>query len=307
MAAPLPHDHQEGAAPSDSIIGKGAATLDCRSVAQEFLDWAREEKSKLGFRPSLATVLFSPRKNPGSLQYRDLILKDAARLGVEARSLEVAEEADLLGLIRGLNDDPEVTGIMVFYPVGGRVPDEDLMDLVSPHKDVEGLHSINLGYLIKYKRWLDEPRGIKCVVPATAKAVVKTLQRHPIRIEGSFVAIVNNSMRVGKPLGLMLENLGATVVKCYDKTRSADLEDCVRRADILVTAVPDPAFKLDPRWVKKGAAVLDVSYQGNIDAAGLNGSASHATSPDNRIGQVTRAMMFVNLVYCAQNAQSRPR
>ncbi|MCM2305602.1 MAG: hypothetical protein NDJ72_12940, partial [Elusimicrobia bacterium] len=120
-----------------------------------------------------------------------------------------------------------------------------------------------------------------------------------------FAVVVNNSMRVGKPLGLMLENLGATVVKCYDKTPRALLEEQVRRADILVTAVPDPSFKLDPSWVKKGAAVVDVSYQGNVDAKALDGVASFLTAPDNRIGAMTRAMTFVNLVYCAKNSPKR--
>jgi len=180
------------------------------------------------------------------------------------------------------------------------------MDLVSPLKDVEGLHSTNLGYLVQYKCFLDEARGIKCVVPATAKAVVKCLQANPeIAIEGAFATIVNNSMRVGKPLGLMLENLGATVVKCYDKTPRAVLEDCVRRADLVVTAVPDPAFRLDPSWIKPGAVVVDVSFQGNVDAAQVAERASFATSPDNRVGVMTRAMTFVNLVYCAKNAPLR--
>ncbi|MDE2237668.1 MAG: hypothetical protein KGK30_07245, partial [Elusimicrobia bacterium] len=146
---------------------------------------------------------------------------------------------------------------------------------------------------------LDEARTVKCVVPATAKAVVKTLQHFDIPLEGRFVTIVNNSMRVGKPLGLMLENLGATVVKVYDKTRPSDLKDCVGRADIVVTAVPDPAFLLEPSWVKRGSTVIDVSYQGNVDAAALKSPAA-VTARDNRIGQVTRAMMFVNLVYCAK-------
>jgi methylenetetrahydrofolate dehydrogenase (NADP+)/methenyltetrahydrofolate cyclohydrolase len=282
-----------------------ASVLDCRGAAQEFLDWVLREKAALEFTPCLATVLYVPRRNPGSLQYRDLILKDAAKLGFGAKSLEAAGEAELLELIAWLNADAAVTGVVVFYPIGGRMPDEDVMDLVSPLKDVEGLHSLNLGYLIKYKRYIDQTRGLKCVVPATAKAVVKTLQRSSVPIEGAFVAIVNNSMRVGKPLGLMLENLGATVVKCYDKTSPAALEDCVRRADILVTAVPDPAFSLEPSWVKRGAAVVDVSFQGNIDVSALNGGAAFVTKPDNRVGQVTRAMMFVNLVYCARN--SRPQ
>jgi 5,10-methylene-tetrahydrofolate dehydrogenase/methenyl tetrahydrofolate cyclohydrolase len=274
--------------------------LDCRLVAQEFLDWVGREKLSLGFRPSLATVLFAPRKNPGSVQYRDLILRDAERFDIAALSHEAQNEGELVQLLGNLNADPKVTGIVVFYPIGGRIADEDLMDLVSPQKDVEGLHSLNLGYLMKYKRWIDETRGIKCVVPATAKAVVKTLQHYNVRLERQFVAVVNNSMRVGKPLGIMLENLGATVVECYDKTRLEDLRDCVRRADVVVTAVPDPSFAMDPDWIKPGAAVLDVSYQGNIDVQALNPHVAFATAPGNRIGQVTRAMMFVNLIYCAQ-------
>ena len=201
-----------------------AAILDCRAVAQYFFEWAAREKAGLASAPCLATVLYSPRTHPGSVQYRDLILKDAARLGVETRSLEPSSPADLVALLHELNADERVTGVVVFYPIGGDIADEDLMDLVSPQKDVEGLHSVNLGFLIKYKQFLDPAHTVKCVVPATAKAVVKLLQRSGVAIEGRFVAVVNNSMRVGKPLGLMLENLGATVVKCYHQTRREDLE-----------------------------------------------------------------------------------
>lgn len=275
-------------------------TLDCRAVAQRFHEWVLREKQPLRERPRLATILFTPRLNAGSVQYRDLILKDAAKLGVDALSLEARGESELLGLIGRLNEDDTVTGVMIFYPIGGELPDEDVMDLVSPQKDVEGLHSVNLGYLIKYKQFLDPHHGVKCVVPATAKAVVKTLQQFEVPVEKRFVTIVNNSMRVGKPLGLMLENLGATVVKCYDKTRLCDLEDCVRRADILITAVPDARFAIEPSWIKAGAAVVDVSYQGNVDVSALGGRAAFVTAPGNRIGQVTRALTFVNLIYCAR-------
>ena len=103
----------------------------------------------------------------------------------------------------------------------------------------------------------------------------------------------------------MLENLGATVLKCYHKTPRALLEDCVRKADILVTAVPDPSFKLDPEWVKPGAVVVDVSYQGNVDMTAVADRASFVTASDNRIGAMTRAMTFVNLVYCAKNSPLR--
>jgi len=280
--------------------------LDCRAAAGRYFDWVAREVAGMRRKPRLAAVLFRPRQNPASLQYRDLILKDAARLGVAVDSHESESEESLLAMVRKLNADRSVTGLMLFYPLRAAVPDEDVMDRVSPLKDVEGLHSVNLGFLIKYKRFLDEARGIKCVVPATAKAVVKTLQAYPdIPIEGALAVLVNNSMRVGKPLGLMLENLGATVVKCYDKTPKSVLESLVRRADLLVTAVPDPAFKLEASWVKPGAVVVDVSFQGNIDAAALEGRASFSTAPGNRIGAMTRAMTFVNLVYCAKNVPLR--
>lgn len=284
-----------------------SAIFDCREIAGRYLEWVKKQKDDLPRRPCLGTVLYTPAKNPASVQYRDLILKDAAKLGIEARSLEAGTEQELLKLIAKLNNDRKVNGVITLYPLHAGIADEDLMDRLSARKDVEGLHSLNLGYLLKYKRFIDEARLVKCVVPATAKAVVKTLLANPdIRVDRSFVVIINNSMRVGKPMGLMLENLGATVVKCYDKTRGEILEELVRRADILITAVPDPFFVLDPSWVKKGAAVVDVSYQGNIDVKPLKNVASYVTSPDNRIGQVTRAMMFVNLIYCARNVKARP-
>ncbi len=284
-----------------------ARILDCKGAAARYFDWAAREIAAMKRKPRLATVLFRPDQNPASLRYRDLMVKDAERLGVVVEPHEAREEEELLALVRKLNADKAVTGAMLFYPLKSALKDEDVMDLLSPHKDVEGLHSLNLGYLIKFKRFLDEARGVKCVVPATAKAVVKLLQSEPeLRLEGGFACVINNSMRVGKPLGLMLENLGATVVKCYDKTPRALLEECVRRADVLVTAVPDAAFRVPIEWVKPGAAVVDVSFEGNVDAKALEAVAGRMTSPDNRVGVMTRAMTFVNLVYCAKNAPLRP-
>lgn len=280
-----------------------AAILDCKTVAQGFLDKVALAKERLDNPPCLATVLFRPEQNPASKRYRDLILKDASALGIKAMSLEAEEENELLDVLADVNDDPDATGVVVFYPLKSKLADEDVMDLVSPRKDVEGLHSLNLGFLIKFKQFLDTRHRVKCVVPATAKAVVKTIQHYPeIKVDGAFVVVINNSMRVGKPLGLMLENLGATVVKCYDKTPAAVMEHVIRRADIVITAVPDPSFRLDHHWIKRSAVVVDVSFEGNIDASLLKGHASFVTSPGNRVGQVTRAMMFTNLIYCAQQA-----
>ncbi len=277
--------------------------IDTRLLVQKHMDQTAAAIAAAGSPPCLACVLLCPAPED-SRRYRDLILKDAARLGARVMSLEPGSQDELADAVAGLNADPSVHGIMVFHPLGLTVPDEEVMDWVAPEKDVEGLHAVNLGYLVKYRIYLDEPRGIKCVVPATAKAVVKTLQSSPgVGIEGAFSVIVNNSLRVGKPLGLMLENLGATVVNCYDKTRAADLEAALRRADIVVTAVPDPAFRLDASWVRPGAAVIDVSYEGNWEAGAMEGRASLiCPSGSNGIGRMTRAMTFVNLLYCAKRA-----
>jgi 5,10-methylene-tetrahydrofolate dehydrogenase/methenyl tetrahydrofolate cyclohydrolase len=275
--------------------------VDSQTIADHHLDWVRREIAALPVTPCLATLLHTPASDAASVQYRNLVLKDARASGFETRSLEASSAEDIRRCIHEVNEDRGIHGLVVLYPLRTALRDEDIMDLLVPHKDIEGLHSINLGYLIKYKVYLDEARTLKCVVPATAKAVVKALQWYPqVAIRGAFVALINNSMRVGKPLGLMLENLGATVVKCYDLTRTDDLEQCVRRADIVVTAVPDPAFHLDPAWVRPGATVFDVSYQGNVDVRGLEGRAAMYTVPENRLGRITRAMMLVNLVYCAK-------
>jgi len=280
------------------------AVIDSRALAQSYFDWVRAEVPRLR-GPAGIAVLTLAASGEDSRTYRDMILKDAESLGLRARSFEERTGAALLERIDRLNADPVTHGIVVMYPLGEGLIDTEVMDRVSPAKDIEGLHSINLGYLIKFLRYLDEPRGVKCVVPATAKAVVKTLQAYSeIPIEGAFVVLINNSMRVGKPLGLMLENLGATVVKCYDRTRPEDMEACVRRADIVVTAVPDSRFRLHSGWVKPGAAVVDVSFGGNVDAASLQGRAAFVSSPDNRIGRMTRAMMLVNLIYCARRAEA---
>src|SRR5438046_2419310 len=158
-------------------------SIDTRAVSEEYLDWVRGEIPGLAAAPCLATVLLKAAKSD-CVQYRDMIHKDAARLGVRALQVEAASETELVSEVGRLNKEHEVHGIVVLYPLGLPRPDTEIMDLVSPVKDIEGLHSINLGFLIKYKRFLDSAHEVKCVVPATAKAVVKTLLHHTaIRIE----------------------------------------------------------------------------------------------------------------------------
>jgi 5,10-methylene-tetrahydrofolate dehydrogenase/methenyl tetrahydrofolate cyclohydrolase len=130
---------------------------------------------------------------------------------------------------------------------------------------------------------------------------VKTLRAYPdITIEGAYITIVNNSIPVGKALGMMLENLEATVINCHVKTDREDLETCVRMADILITAVPGEDFVLDSDLVKPGAVVVDMAYQGNIVFEELAPKVRYITHPANGIGVMTRTMLFQNLAYAAK-------
>jgi 5,10-methylene-tetrahydrofolate dehydrogenase/methenyl tetrahydrofolate cyclohydrolase len=113
-----------------------ARLLDCRGIASRYFDWATREVAVMKRKPRLATILFRPKQNPASLQYRDLMLKDAARLGVHVDGHEAEDEEALLALVRRLNRSSAVSGIMLFYPLCAALRDEDVMDLVSPMKDV---------------------------------------------------------------------------------------------------------------------------------------------------------------------------
>jgi 5,10-methylene-tetrahydrofolate dehydrogenase/methenyl tetrahydrofolate cyclohydrolase len=274
--------------------------LDCRGVAEAFLRQAAGELRALPFKPVLAVV----RKGhePSALAYEKLLASDAAGVGAEFTPVEAADDAGLEAAIARLDSDPGVHGILLMAPLKAGRPDSEYANLLDPAKDVEGRHAVNLGYLYQFKRFLDEARGVKCVVPATAKAVVKLLQNHGLPRPGAFAAIVNDSEVVGRPLGMMLKNLGATVVNCHVGTRREVLEDVVRIADVVVTAVPDPAFRLDAALVKPGAAVVDLSYQGNLDHAAVARRAAFITPAKGGagLGKVTRAMMFVNLSYCCR-------
>lgn len=284
--------------PMHGYIPMAAQIFDCRKVAEHYFSLAKEELEKLSFKPQIAIV--SKNEVSPSSVYCDLLLKDAERLGIKAYSHKISSEYEAESIIKKLNEDKDTRGILVIYPLGFSKKDEEIMDLVHPLKDIEGLHSINLGYLIKYIRFLDEKKGLKCVVPATAKAIVKIIQYYDIPIKRSLVTIVNNSMRIGKPLGLMLENLEATVVKCYDQTKEEDLEEMITRADILITAVPDKSFQIPSKNIKDGAVVIDASFEGNINYEELRKKASFMTSPENKIGKVTRAMIFTNFSYCSK-------
>ncbi len=176
------------------------------------------------------------------------------------------------------------------------------MDLVDPGKDIEGLHSINIGYLQKFRKRMETDKDRRCMSPCTGRAVVKTIKRGfgERYFEGKTVLVINDSLRIGRPITAMLANLRATPILCHQYTNAEHLESFCRIADIIVSAVPVKGYRVPTDWIKDQAVCIDLSYGGNFDFEALNvRGIPHTDASKNSVGRVTRAMALLNLTYAA--------
>ena len=273
-----------------------AQLLDGTLVADHFAALIRQGVQALGATPRLATILATD--SPPSKSYVSYIKKGAHKVGIEVVSFSATTLPELLTLIQELNTAPSIDAIFVAYPTGFSLEDKLIMEAVHPLKDAEGGHSQNMGYLVKYMKTHPHLQE-KCIVPCTPKAVVKLLEFYQIPLKGQFITLVNNSLVVGKPLNLMLNNLDATVVNCHLYTPQDTMKELVKKADIVITAVPDPTFVIND--VKEGAVVVDVSFEGNLDYGAVAAQAAWITPKGKGgVGPVTRAMIYMNTLYAAR-------
>lgn len=274
--------------------------LDCQETARFYRGIVARNVQELGFAPGLALLLGS--EDPGSVLYRDLILRDCEALGIRASSVLVRNREQLLGTVDALNRDPRIHGVFVFYPLGlPGIKDDEVMDLVDPGKDIEGLHSVNIGYLNKFRKRLDGSER-RCIMPCTGRAVLKVLKRGFGYgfLEGRTALVVNDSLRIGRPLTAMLANRRATPILCHRFTPPDRLESLAKLSDILISAVPDPGYRIPQEWIRDGALCLDLSHEGNFDAEALERRGiPHTDTARNSVGKVTRAMALLNLTYAA--------
>ncbi|MCU1582908.1 MAG: methylenetetrahydrofolate dehydrogenase / methenyltetrahydrofolate cyclohydrolase [Microbacteriaceae bacterium] len=260
-----------------------------------------------GITPGLATLLVG--EDPGSVSYVAGKHRDCAEVGMESIRIdlpETASEADIRAAIAQLNADDRVTGFIVQLPLPAGIDENAMLELVHPDKDADGLHPINLGRLVLgVEGPLDSP------LPCTPAGVVELLQRHEIPISGQHVVVIGRGLTVGRPLGLLLTRKGidATVTLTHSRTRN--LADEVRRADIVIAAVGVPALvKAD--WVKPGAAVVDVGVSrvgvaasgkaklsGDVDP-GVADVAGYLSPVPGGVGPMTRAMLLNNVVIAAE-------
>ena len=243
----------------------------------------------------LATVLVGD--DPASDVYIRMKHKATVEVGIEARDLRLPEETseeELLALVRELNADTEIDGILVQLPLPGQIDEGAVIRAVDPVKDVDGFHPVNAGLLLA---------GTPGHVPGTPLGVIALLDEYGVELKGANAVVIGRSDIVGKPAALLLLHRHATVTICHSRTR--DLAAEAARADVLVAAVGVPGI-VKPEMVKPGAAVVDVGI--NRAAAGLVGDVEPAvveragllTPVPGGVGPMTIAMLLRSTVRAAK-------
>jgi methylenetetrahydrofolate dehydrogenase (NADP+)/methenyltetrahydrofolate cyclohydrolase len=249
-----------------------------------------------GIVPGLGTVLVGD--DPGSRAYVAGKHRDCAEVGIESIRVDLpdtASQADVLAAVRELNADPACTGYIVQLPLPKGLDANDVLEVMDPAKDADGLHPVNLGRLVL---------GSPAPLPCTPRGIVELLRRYDVPINGAEVCVIGRGVTVGRPLGLLLtrKSENATVTLCHTGTR--DVAAHARSADIIVAAAGVPHL-ITADLVKPGAAVLDVGITRTPD--GLVGDvhpdvrevAGYLAPMPGGVGPMTRAMLLANVVEAA--------
>ena len=236
-----------------------ARILDGTKIRDQIFAELKDEVSLLtaaGIQPGLAAVLVG--ENPASQLYVKSKIAACEQLGLASALITPPASvttADLLTVVEDLNRDNGVDGILVQLPLPPLVDTKRILEAVDPAKDVDGFHPVSLGRLVS---------GRPGLVACTPAGCMEILRRSGIQIEGANAVVLGRSDIVGKPMALLLMHANATVTICHSKTR--DLPDVVRRADILVAAIGKAGF-VQADWIRPGAAVIDVGTNQVTDAA----------------------------------------
>lgn len=271
------------------IDGKAYA----REVEAEIRALVQDIIAKTGKTPVLATILVG--NNPASVTYVRMKGNACARVGMLSRKVELPESTttqELLEVINTLNRNPEVCGILLQHPVPAHIDERACFDAISLEKDVDGVTTAGFGRAAM---------GLDAFCSATPLAIVSLLKRYNIPLEGREAVVIGRSPILGKPVAALLLNENATVTIAHSKTRN--LPDIVRRADIVVAAVGKPLF-VKEAWIKEGAVLMDAGYNaGNVGDIDLEACIPHCsayTPVPGGVGPVTIAMLMKQTAAAAQ-------
>jgi methylenetetrahydrofolate dehydrogenase (NADP+)/methenyltetrahydrofolate cyclohydrolase len=279
-----------------------ARIIDGKAISQEVrAEWKlRADALKArGITPGLAVIIVG--EDPASKVYVGNKIKACAELGIYSKHIELpgdTTEATLLEQIAKLNADPKIHGFLVQLPVPKHIDGNKVLLAISPDKDVDGFHPMNVGELVT---------GTPKFQPCTPYGVMKLLEKSGVAIEGKHAVVVGRSNIVGKPMALMLLQKNATVTICTSKT--VDLAKFTRDADILVVATGKPQM-ITGDMIKPGAAVIDVGINrlpngklaGDVDFDSAKEVAGWITPVPGGVGPMTITMLVASTVMAAERS-----
>ncbi len=290
------------------IDGKEVA----RKLREKISRSVKEINSEHNIVPGLAVVLVG--NDPASEVYvrnKGIQTKETGMISYEYKLPESTSEDDLLDRVKLLNDDPNVNGILVQFPVPKQISQQKVIETILPSKDVDGLHPINSGYLNS---------GLEGLVPCTPQGAAILIKETCKDLTGKNAVIIGRSNLVGKPVTQLLLKENCTVTICH--SRSQNLAEISCQADILVAAVGIPNF-VKSNWVKPGAIVIDVGINriltegdsekkthlvGDVDFENVKEIAGSITPVPGGVGPMTIACLLLNTLnaFCDQNGILRP-
>lgn len=278
-----------------------ARVIDGKAIAAEIKSSLAQEVAKLaeqGVRPGIAVILVG--NYPPSQSYVNMKEKDAKELNMLSRVIRLPEEtsqAELLDIIRMLNQDDQIDGILVQLPLPSGIDEKAVIENIHPDKDVDCFHPYNVGRMLI---------GEAVVLPCTPLGCVALLEKTGVSIEGKKAVVIGRSNIVGKPMAVLLMQRNATVTICHSRTR--DLINEVKQADIVVAAVGVPEM-ITGEYLKPGCVVIDVGQSklpdgrmvGDVDYQSASQVAEWITPVPGGVGPMTRAMLLRNTIEAARH------
>lgn len=280
-----------------SIILDGKATA--HRIEAELAPRVQQLIAQTGRTPILATILVGD--DEASATYVRMKGNACRRIGMDSRRVTLPEQtttAQLLATIEELNANPDVHGILLQHPVPSQIDERACFDAIALHKDVDGVTCLGFGRMAM---------GEAAYGSATPQGIMSLLAAYDIELAGKHAVVVGRSAILGKPMAMMLLAANATVTICHSRTRN--LPELVRQADILVGAVGKPEL-IRQDWIKPGAVVVDAGFHrreggggvGDIELAGIDRIASAWTPVPGGVGPMTIATLMRQTVEAAERA-----
>ncbi len=277
-----------------------AQIIDGKAISKAIKDELKEKVAEYkaqGIEITLAVIQVG--NNPASTVYVGNKKKACEYIGIRSLAYELEEnitEEELLNLIKDLNNKDDVDGILVQLPLPEHISEKKVIETIDPKKDVDGFHPMNVGAL---------SIGDEGFISCTPYGIIELLKRSDIEIAGKECVIVGRSNIVGKPISMLLLRENGTVVITHSKTK--DLKEVTKRADILVAAIGKPKF-ITADYVKEGATVIDVGINrnednklcGDVDFESVEKIAGAITPVPGGVGPMTIAMLMKNCVEAAE-------